>query len=112
MQVQIYVDNVEVGEALASIATPHHIVHRLCELDMHIAGDMGKTGLQQGVGFEFKLPELPQGRHQVIHTPHSDVILVEFSGAQLQICCLGFSEKVLSLLDLMLNLKWIQRPDC
>lgn len=50
---------------LASVATPHHIVHRLCELDMHIGGDMGRTGLQQGVGFEFKLPELPQGKHEV-----------------------------------------------
>ena len=54
------------GNAMASSATPHHIVHRLCELDMHIAGDVGQTGLQQGVGFEFKLPELPQGKHQVL----------------------------------------------
>lgn len=71
LQVQIFVDNVRVGDALASVATPHHIVHRLCELDMHIAGDMGRTGLQQGVGFEFKLPELPQGRHEV-HLPCLD----------------------------------------
>ena len=65
-------DNIRVGEATASLATPHHIVHRLCELDMHIAGDMDQTGLQQGVGFEFKLPEISQGRHQV-HTCRSAI---------------------------------------
>ena len=70
-QVHIFVDNVRVGEATSSMATPHHIVHRLCELDMHIAGDVGQTGLQQGVGFEFKLPELPQGKHQVLSASFS-----------------------------------------
>jgi len=67
--VQVYVDNVKVGEAVASKETPHHIVHRLCELDMHIAGDMEQPALQEGVGFELRLPELTQGKHEVIHTP-------------------------------------------
>jgi len=56
---------VKVGEAVASKETPHHIVHRLCELDMHIAGDMEQPALQEGVGFELRLPELTQGKHEI-----------------------------------------------
>lgn len=62
---QVYVDTMKVGETQASQETPHHIVHRLCELDMHIASDMEQPPLQQGVGFRLKLPELPEGRHEV-----------------------------------------------
>ncbi len=64
MQVVLYVDGVRVGEAAASGDTPHHIIHRLCEIDMDMAGDMQQPA-QQGVGFTLKLPELQQGRHEV-----------------------------------------------
>lgn len=64
MQVVLYVDGVRIGEAAASGDTPHHIIHRLCEIDMDMAGDMQQPA-QQGVGFTLKLPELQQGRHEV-----------------------------------------------
>lgn len=64
VQVVLYVDGVRVGEAAASGDTPHHIIHRLCEIDMDMAGDMQQP-TQQGVGFTLKLPELQQGRHEV-----------------------------------------------
>ena len=76
MQVQVYVDNVKVGEVVASKETPHHIVHRLCELDMHIAGDMEQPSAQEGVGFELKLPELSQGKHEVGDLPSSPFLIV------------------------------------
>ena len=64
MQVVLYIDGVRIGEASASGDTPHHIIHRLCEIDMDMAGDMQQSA-QQGVGFKLKLPELQQGRHEV-----------------------------------------------
>lgn len=64
MQVVLYVDGVKVGEASASGDTPHHIIHRLCEIDMDMAGNMQNTA-SQGVGFKLKLPELEHGRHEV-----------------------------------------------
>lgn len=60
----LYVDGVKVGEASASGDTPHHIIHRLCEIDMDMAGNMQNTA-SQGVGFKLKLPELEHGRHEV-----------------------------------------------
>ena len=68
-QVLVYVDGVKVGEAVASGETPHHIVHRLCELDMHISGEMESPSLQRGVGFSLSLPELPEGKHEVRSSP-------------------------------------------
>ena len=65
MQVVLYVDGVRVGEASASGDTPHHIIHRLCEIDMDMAGDMQQNTASQGVGFKLKLPELQHGRHEV-----------------------------------------------
>lgn len=65
MQVVLYVDGVKVGEASASGDTPHHIIHRLCEIDMDMAGDMQHNAASQGVGFKLKLPELQHGRHEV-----------------------------------------------
>ncbi len=84
MQVVLYVDGVRIGEAAASGDTPHHIIHRLCEIDMDMAGDMQQPA-QQGVGFTLKLPELQQGRHEVrfcyslsppwfCHIPHTPVL--------------------------------------
>ena len=64
-QVVLYVDGVKVGEASASGDTPHHIIHRLCEIDMDMAGDMQHNTATQGVGFKLKLPELQHGRHEV-----------------------------------------------
>ncbi len=68
-QVVLYVDGVRIGEAAASGDTPHHIIHRLCEIDMDMAGDMQQPA-QQGVGFTLKLPELQQGRHEVRFCHH------------------------------------------
>lgn len=73
LQVVLYVDGVRIGEAAASGDTPHHIIHRLCEIDMDMAGDMQQPA-QQGVGFTLKLPELQQGRHEIrafVSNPHS-----------------------------------------
>jgi len=67
--VVLYVDGVRIGEAAASGDTPHHIIHRLCEIDMDMAGDMQQPA-QQGVGFTLKLPELQQGRHEVRFCHH------------------------------------------
>ena len=66
MQVVLYIDGVRIGEASADGDTPHHIIHRLCEIDMDLAGSMQQPA-QQGVGFNLKLPELQQGRHEASH---------------------------------------------
>lgn len=67
MQVMLYVDGVSVGEVSASGETPHHIIHRLCELDLHLGSEMEQPVQQQGVGFRLKLPGLNPGKHEVIH---------------------------------------------
>ena len=63
-QVVVYVDGVRVGEAQASEETPHHIIHRLCELDLAVS-DLQQPPQQQGVGFRLRLPTLMQGKHEV-----------------------------------------------
>ena len=65
LQVEIYVDGVKVGQATASRETPHHIVHRMCELDLHFTSEMEQPALQQGVGFKLELPDLSEGKHEV-----------------------------------------------
>ena len=60
-------DGVMVGEAVASGDTPHHIIHRMCELDMHISSDLEQPGQFKGVGFRLRLPDLQQGRHEVMY---------------------------------------------
>ena len=57
-------DGTRVGEALASEETPHHIIHRLCELDLAVS-DLQQPPQQKGVGFRLKLPTLMQGKHEV-----------------------------------------------
>ena len=63
-QVVVYVDGVRVGEAVASLETPHHIIHRLCELDL-ARNELEQPPQQQGVGWSLRLPQLQQGRHEV-----------------------------------------------
>ena len=63
----LYVDGIRIGEASADGDTPHHIIHRLCEIDMDLAGATQQP-VQQGVGFSLKLPDLQQGRHEASHT--------------------------------------------
>lgn len=57
-------DGTRVGDALASEETPHHIIHRLCELDLAVS-DLQQPPQQMGVGFRLKLPNLMQGKHEV-----------------------------------------------
>ncbi|CAL5227666.1 g10673 [Coccomyxa viridis] len=64
LQVVVYVDGTRVGEALASEETPHHIIHRLCELDLAVS-DLQQPPQQKGVGFRMKLPSLMQGKHEI-----------------------------------------------
>lgn len=64
LQVVVYVDGTRVGDALASEETPHHIIHRLCELDLAVS-DLQQPPQQKGVGFRLKLPNLMQGKHEV-----------------------------------------------
>ena len=61
-------DGTRVGEALASEETPHHIIHRLCELDLAVS-DLQQPPQQKGVGFRMKLPSLMQGKHEVSCSP-------------------------------------------
>ena len=63
-QVVLYVDGTRVGEAQAAEETPHHIIHRLCELDLAVS-DLQQPPQQKGVGFRLKLPNLMQGKHEV-----------------------------------------------
>ncbi len=65
VQVLVYVDGFLVGEVAAKGDTPHHIIHRLCDLDMHLENEMEQPTPQQGVGFTLNLPELRSGRHEV-----------------------------------------------
>ena len=67
-QVVVYVDGVRVGEAQASEETPHHIIHRLCELDLAVS-DLQQPPQQQGVGFRLRLPMLMQGKHEARPPP-------------------------------------------
>ena len=60
----MYVDGVRVGVAPASGETPHHIIHRLCELDL-ARSELEQPPQQVGVGFRLRLPDLQQGRHEV-----------------------------------------------
>ena len=62
-QVAVYVDGVRVGVAPASGETPHHIIHRLCELDL-ARSELEQPPQQVGVGFRLRLPDLRQGRHE------------------------------------------------
>jgi hypothetical protein len=64
-QVVVYVDGFKVGEVAAAGETPHHIIHRLCELDMGQRSEMEQPPQQLGVGFRIRLPDLQQGRHEV-----------------------------------------------
>ena len=64
VQVAVYVDGVRVGVAPASGETPHHIIHRLCELDL-ARNELEQPPQQVGVGFRLRLPDLQQGRHEV-----------------------------------------------
>ncbi|KAK9842558.1 hypothetical protein WJX81_006050 [Elliptochloris bilobata] len=64
LQVAVYVDGVRVGVAPASGETPHHIIHRLCELDL-ARSELEQPPQQVGVGFRLRLPDLQQGRHEV-----------------------------------------------
>ena len=61
-------DGTRVGEAQAAEETPHHIIHRLCELDLAVS-DLQQPPQQKGVGFRLKLPNLMQGKHEV-HSSH------------------------------------------
>ncbi|KAK9842850.1 hypothetical protein WJX74_003372 [Apatococcus lobatus] len=65
LQVMVYVDGFLVGEVAAKGDTPHHIIHRLCDLDMNLENEMEQPTPQQGVGFALKLPELRSGRHEI-----------------------------------------------
>eukprot|EP00884_Botryococcus_braunii_P017186 jgi/Botrbrau1/4150/Bobra.0192s0019.2 len=65
LQVVVYVDGFKVGEVAAAGETPHHIIHRLCELDMGQRSEMEQPPQQLGVGFRIRLPDLQQGRHEV-----------------------------------------------
>lgn len=67
-QVVVYVDGVRVGQALALEETPHHIIHRLCELDLAVS-DLEQPPQQKGVGFRLKLPSLMEGKHEVRPCP-------------------------------------------
>ena len=67
-QVMVYVDGFLVGEVAAKGDTPHHIIHRLCDLDMNLENEMEQPTPQQGVGFALKLPELRSGRHEVLQS--------------------------------------------
>ena len=62
----VYIDGVRVGEALALEETPHHIIHRLCELDLAVS-ELEQPPRQKGVGFRLKLPTLTEGKHEVWH---------------------------------------------
>lgn len=44
--------------------TPHHIIHRLCELDLAVS-ELEQPPRQKGVGFRLKLPTLAEGKHEV-----------------------------------------------
>ena len=61
-------DGTRVGEAQAAEETPHHIIHRLCELDLAVS-DLQQPPQQKGVGFRLKLPNLMQGKHEVSLSP-------------------------------------------
>jgi hypothetical protein len=63
-QVVVYVDGVRVGVAAAAEETPHHIIHRLCELDLAVS-ELQQPPQQKGVGFRLRLPSLMQGKHEV-----------------------------------------------
>ncbi|KAK9807182.1 hypothetical protein WJX73_004899 [Symbiochloris irregularis] len=65
LQVRLFVDGVSVGEVTATAKTPHHIIHRLCELDLQMGSEMEQPVQQQGVGFQLALPNLNPGRHEV-----------------------------------------------
>ena len=65
MQVLVYVDGILVGEGTADRETPHHIVHRLCELDAVLQSATQQAAQQIGVGFRVPLPALTPGSHQV-----------------------------------------------
>ena len=65
MQVLVYVDGILVGEGTADKETPHHIVHRLCELDAVLQSATQQAQQQVGVGFRVPLPALTPGSHQV-----------------------------------------------
>ncbi len=67
-QVAVYVDGVRVGVAPASGDTPHHIIHRLCELDL-ARSELEQPPQQVGVGFRLRLPDLQQGRHEARPRP-------------------------------------------
>lgn len=60
----IYVDNIKVGEVVAEEATPHHVVHRLCQLDTRFNAGQDQAA-EAGVGFKLQLPELKEGKHEV-----------------------------------------------
>ena len=61
----MYVDGRKVGEAPAVGATPHHIIHRLCEIDLTLGERAQQPPQQQmGVGFHLKLPMLTAGKHE------------------------------------------------
>ncbi|CAL8462361.1 g1894 [Coccomyxa elongata] len=64
LEVVVYIDGVRVGEALALEETPHHIIHRLCELDLAVS-ELEQPPRQKGVGFRLKLPTLTEGKHEV-----------------------------------------------
>ena len=64
VQVVVYVDGVRVGVAAAAEETPHHIIHRLCELDLAVS-ELQQPPQQKGVGFRLRLPSLMQGKHEV-----------------------------------------------
>ncbi len=65
-QVLVYVDGKKVGEAPAVGATPHHIIHRLCEIDLTLGerAQQPPQPQQMGVGFHLKLPMLNAGKHE------------------------------------------------
>ena len=65
VQVVVYVDGVQIGEAAADRETPHHIVHRLCESDAALSSATQQAAQQLGVGFRVPLPSLSPGSHQV-----------------------------------------------
>ena len=80
-QVVLYVDGTRVGEAQAAEETPHHIIHRLCELDLAVS-DLQQPPQQKGVGFRLKLPNLMQGKHEV----HSSLPLPSADMSSLREC--------------------------
>ena len=85
----MYVDGTRVGEAMASEETPHHIIHRLCELDLAVS-DLQQPPQQKGVGFRLKLPSLMQGKHEVRCSPcsPSSLQMSSFSPRFLDTCSL------------------------